>query len=111
MRPTWAAPRCTLRRAADEHGMASVLPRLFRSAGLASALALTAAAPAHALELPTEGLVPGLPPISNIVSVPGLPPAPQIVQLPARPLPSLIGLPGGDRLTITRASGGALLGM
>ena len=61
--------------------MSPVLPRLLRRAGLASALALTVAAPAQALELPALPLVPGLPTISNIVSVVGLPSAPLIVHL------------------------------
>jgi Ca2+-binding RTX toxin-like protein len=96
---------------ADDRGMASAFPRLLRRAGLASAATLSLAAPAQALVLPDTPLVSGLPPISNIVSVPGLPNAPAIVQLPSRPLPSLIGLPGADRLAVNLSSGGALLGM
>ncbi|HVF79469.1 MAG TPA: hypothetical protein VNA28_14325, partial [Solirubrobacteraceae bacterium] len=68
--------------------MVQALPRLLRRAGLASALALTIATPAHAaLQLPGVSLVSGLPPISNIISVPGLPNAPAIVQIPPAPLP------------------------
>ncbi|MBA3746883.1 MAG: hypothetical protein H0W96_05240, partial [Solirubrobacterales bacterium] len=45
-----------------------------------------AAAPARALELPGIALVPGLPTISNLVSVPGLPAAPVIGELPTGPM-------------------------
>ena len=85
--------------------------RTLRRAAVLSAIALVAVAPAQALDLPTLPLVEGLPVISNLVQVPGVLNTPQITILPTGPLPSVIGLPGGDRLSVRSASGGALLGM
>ena len=65
VRPRRAPPLCAVARPADVSGMAMVLARLLRRAGLMSALALAAATPASAsAEAPTAqraALLPGLP--------------------------------------------------